>query len=130
MTASTAALSGSYTVVDQTLASARSLPPWNIEEHQAYADRFASLDPELGRVYGGIAEVLFATRAVPVRTALGLMRQAFDALLDKLAPTMGFPREPKMPVRVERPAHDVVFDDVVEEHVVAQGVAIHGVGVW
>jgi len=51
-----------------------------------YADRFAKLDPALGDTYWQIWEALYATRADRERSALFLMRQAFDHLFDRLAP--------------------------------------------
>lgn len=55
-------------------------------QHEGYAERFSKLDPELGKVYRGISEVLYGTRAEPERTALLLIRQAYDHLFSRLAP--------------------------------------------
>jgi len=56
------------------------------ERHKEYAERFSQFDPELGKTYKGIWEVLFGTDSGPERGALFLIRQAFDHLLSKLAP--------------------------------------------
>ena len=48
--------------------------------------RFASIDPDLTRVCQGIDEALYTLRTENVRVALFLIRQAFDHLLDRIAP--------------------------------------------
>jgi len=61
--------------------------PFHIEVGlPVYADRFAKLEPALGDSYRQIWEALYGTRADPERSALFLMRQAFDHLFGCLAP--------------------------------------------
>ena len=60
--------------------------PFHTEGNQTYADRFAKLDPAMGKTYREIWEAFYATRADRERGALFLMRQAFDHLFGCLAP--------------------------------------------
>ena len=55
-------------------------------DSQAYSERFVKLDSALGGTYREIWEVLYGTRADPVRPCLFLIRQAFDHLFGRLAP--------------------------------------------
>ena len=50
------------------------------------AERFAKLDPALGKVCLEIWEALYGTVADPERAALYMLRQTWDHLFDKLAP--------------------------------------------
>jgi len=60
---------------------------FSLEDHrEKYGRRFSHLSPALGKTYRGIDESLYTTTADPERSALFLARQAFDQLLDVLAP--------------------------------------------
>jgi hypothetical protein len=61
-------------------------PPSLGDTWENYSKRFSKFDSALGDTYRAIYEALYATRANPERTALFLMRQAFDQFFGKLAP--------------------------------------------
>ena len=56
------------------------------DRHQLYKDRFSKFNPSLGDIYQGIWEVLYGTRSSRERSALYLIREAFDQLFRNLAP--------------------------------------------
>ncbi len=64
------------------------------DRHEQYGERFARLDPTLGKTYLEIWEALYVTRAEPERAALYLIRQAFDHFFEKLAPDDDVRRSP------------------------------------
>lgn len=61
-------------------------PDWNPEHSQQYADRLAKLDPELGKMYKGIADAFWGLPDNQERVAFGLARQCFDHLFAILSP--------------------------------------------
>ena len=61
-------------------------PLERFKNHSLYGQKLASFDPELGRLYGELIEVVHATRTAPTRPAMFLVRQLFDHLMDVLAP--------------------------------------------
>lgn len=60
---------------------------FRLEDHrEEYGERFSAFSPALGQTYKAIDESLHTTMSDPERSALFLSRQAFDQLLDALAP--------------------------------------------
>ena len=56
------------------------------DRREEYGKRFSGFSPALGQTYKAIDESLHTTMSDPERSALFLTRQAFDQLLDVLAP--------------------------------------------
>jgi hypothetical protein len=91
-------------------------------DRRTYAERLRSFDPELGGVYEEIWQVLARTDSAPERAALAMMRQAFDHLVDKLAPVdrvraePGWvPEDPDKPDQVTRRQRlEYIADHVLE----------------
>jgi hypothetical protein len=56
------------------------------DRREEYGERFSAFSPALRQTYKAIDESLHTTMSDPERSALFLSRQAFDQLLDALAP--------------------------------------------
>ncbi len=59
---------------------------WTPDRKDNYAKRLDKLDPEIGKTYRSVWEILYGTKDSPERNAMFAMRQVFDHLFRKLSP--------------------------------------------
>ena len=95
------------------------------ERYKSYSDRFKRFNPSLGKTYLAISEALYVTRSDPERSALYLIRQAFDTLFSILAPDEEVRKSSSWKEKTVKGKENQVFRDERIKYALLQHVKDH-----